>query len=375
MLKIFSEYILLSMNTLLKVTVFVAILFSEISAQNAHRPEYGIEVKTHYAFLMTHYEFMRILQEQHFPIVQLNIFKTGNFGKEWQSLYRFPQYGISLIYSPLSSPRYLGNGFAVVPFINFSLFSNNRFSLKFFVGSGIGYIEKPFHIRENFKNEAIGSSLNAVLAAQTDFRYRISSSCEVSSGFSITHFSNGKYKTPNLGVNNLGIYFGISKHFDSNKSLNQSVIIEDNDRWENNFFFAMSSKQNYPVGGKNYFYSAYSYNIKRIISRKNKVGAGVDVFYDYSDRGHYKSLGLNKPDLTYIKPAVYVLHDFRISKVSIFIHIGTYLYTFGNNQDLGLIYDRIGIQYYFNNYFSTHFALKTHYARADCIEWALNLSF
>ncbi len=375
MLNFFLKFFISVAKSVLIWIGFLIYPYFETEAQNSIPAEYGIELKTHYGFLMAHHTYMRILQEQHFPILQLNFFKKGNFGKEWQSMYHFPQYGVSLIYSPLSSPKYLGKGIAVVPFMNFRIFTHEKVSFKFFVGSGIGYIEKPFNIRENYKNEAIGSRFNAVLAGQADFRYKITPSAEISSGLSITHFSNGKHKTPNLGINNLAVYFGIAKYLPSNKSYKQPEILEESKRWEKNFFFALSSKQNYPVGGNNYLYTAYSFNVKRFIGRKSKFGIGTDIFYDFSDRAHFRSVGFNKPDLTYIKPALYILHDFRIGKVSLFIHVGTYLYTFENNQDYGMIYDRAGIQYYFNKYLSTHIALKTHYARADCIELAINLSF
>lgn len=365
-------------NKIFKIA-FIILLFHFYShntcAQDYQKPTIGAEIKIHYAFLMAHHNHMRILTEQHFPIYQLNLFKSGNHGKEWQQLYRFPQYGLSILYSPLSSPNYMGFGIGIVPFINFPMYQKNRFSTNFFVGSGIGFIEKPFHITENYKNEAIGSHLNAVLMGQTDFRFRISQYTDISAGISITHFSNGKAKTPNLGINNIGIFTGFTRHFPIKNEVKVINSKKDHRLWEHNFFFSVSMKQIYPVGGKNYLYTAYSLNTKRIMNKKRKIGAGIDVFYDYSDRAHFQNKGFDNPDITYIKPALYALHDFRLGKMSIFFHIGTYLYAFDKNQHVGMIYDRVGIQYYFNDFISSLVALKTHYAKADCIEWSLNLSF
>ncbi len=210
---------------------------------------------------------------------------------------------------------------------------------------------------------------------QADFRYKISRNSEISAGISITHFSNGKAKTPNLGINNIGAFTGYAYHFPIQNDIHPTEFSNDKRLWEHNVFFSISTKQIYPVGGKNYLYTAYSLNSKRIFNKKRKIGVGIDVFYDYSDRAHFQKKGFDNPNMTYIKPAIYALHDFRFGKMSIFIHIGTYLYAFDKNQHVGMIYDRVGIQYYFNDIFSTFVALKTHYAKADCIEWALNLSF
>jgi hypothetical protein len=347
-------------------------------SQNENKPSLGIELKTNYSFLMPHHDHMRILTEQHFAVFQLNLFKSGNHGKEWHKEYAFPQVGVSLLFSPLSSPKYIGYGAAVVPFINFPLFKVNKSKVCFLVGSGPGFIQKPFHVVENYKNEAIGSTLNAALLSQLDYRYFLTERTEISAGVSILHFSNGKTKTPNLGLNNVGIYAGIAHHFQSKKSVEASSQNQDywtEGSWEKSVFFGAALKQIYPVGGKYYLYSAYSLNIKNKISKKSKIGLGLEVYYDYSDRAHFRLKGFDKPDIAYAKPGIYALHDFTIGKMSIFIHLGTYLYAFDKNQNVGMIYDRLGVQYYFNKNLSAHIALKTHYAKADCIEWALNLSF
>jgi len=349
-----------------------------IYSQNEEKPTVGIEVKTNFSFLMPHHDHMRILTEQHFAVYQLNVFKSGNQGKEWQQEYAFPQFGVSLLFSPLSSPKYIGFGAAVVPFINFPLFKKNKSKVCFLVGSGPGYIQKPFHVTDNYKNEAIGSSLNAAILAQLDFRHFLTESVEFSTGVSILHFSNGKTKTPNLGLNNVGVYAGIAHHFHSNKNIENSSKQQDYwpiGSWEKNVFLGAALKQIYPVGGKYYLYSAYSLNVKNKINNKSKIGLGLDVYYDYSDRAHFRLKGFDKPDITYAKPGIYALHDFSMGRMSIFIHVGTYIYAFEKNQNIGMIYDRIGVQYYFNRNLSVHTALKTHYAKADCIEWALNLSF
>lgn len=363
-----------------KFIVIVLLFFGIKASAQQFNASSGIELKTHYSFMLPHHEHMLIMNERHFPIIQLSAFKTGNSGKIWQTLYKNPQYGITFTFSGLSSPQYLGNGFSLMPFMNFPIFKKKAFSCNFFVATGVGYLTKKFDPTENYKNQAIGSHFNAAIMGQLDFRYRINESSEITAGFSLSHFSNGKITTPNLGINNVGFFTGYAFHFISNKTENNTqqkndVTYYKTKAWEKNLFFAAGIKQNYPVGGDFYLYTAYSLNIKRLINVKRKIGGGIDVFYDYSDKAHFIDKGFDKPSLTYIKPALYILHDFRISRFSILIHVGTYLYAFEKNQDVGMIYDRVGVQYYFNENFSAQLALKTHYAKADCIEWAVNFSF
>lgn len=344
-------------------------------AQIYTKPTQGVEVKYHYAILLAHHAHMRILTDRHFPMIQVNFFNAGNYHREWQQLYDYPMFGISLLSSPLSSQQYLGSGIGVAPFVNYPLFRTSLFSVNFFVSSGIGYIGKPFDMRNNYKNQAIGSHLNALLAGQIDLRYRINESSEVSTGISLTHFSNGKVKVPNLGINNVGFFVGYAHHFTTNEPAVKEVHSTEDPAWEKNVFLAAAIKQIYPVGGNYYPYTALSFNVKKIINRKRKIGVGADIFYDFSDRARFVKMGVMNPDITYTKPALYALHDFRMGKTSVFVHIGAYLYAYEKNQGYGMIYDRAGIQYYFNNSISALVALKTHYAKADCIEWAINFSF
>ncbi len=359
-------------------SLFVIImLFTLTGFSQNNEPKWGVELKTHYSFLMVHHKHMNILAEQHFPVVQLNVFKTGDHGKEWQQLYRYPHYGVSLIYTTLSSPQYLGAGYGLISYASFPQFRANRFSANFFVGGGIGYVEKIYDMRENYKNISIGTHLNAVLQGQADFRYRISSKSEISAGISILHFSNGKIKVPNLGINNVGAFVGYSHHIPYNRKIRevQPENLTAEKYWEHNVFFASALKQIYPIGSDYFLYTALSFNTKRILNRKRKVGIGVDVVYDFSDRAHFRNKGFDMPDISYAKPGIYGIHDFRLGKLSIFIHIGTYLYAFEKNQDVGLIYDRTGLQYFFNDNLSIMLALRKHYAKADCIEFGINYSF
>ncbi len=367
----------LSINKTLLVLLLLFNINNKTHSQINHTmPTKGVELKIHYSFLAPHYDYVSILCEQHFHIYQLNIFKAGNHLKEWDSLYNYPQYGVSLIYSPLSSPNYLGFGVAAAPFINFPLHRSNNLSLSLFIGSGIGFIEKPYDPRSNFMNQAIGSKINVPLLGQFDLRYRVNRFSEISAGISITHFSNGKIKTPNLGINNIGIFTGYARHLAVENNLKPSANKRNIKNFlEYNLFIAGAIKQNYPIGGKYYLYTVCSFNAKKIIKNKSKLGAGTDIFYDYSERAYFQNKGIEKPDIIYIKPAVYALYDIILGRSSVFFHIGTYLYAFAKNQGIGMIYDRVGVQYYFNDLLSAQLSLKTHLSRADAIELALNFSF
>jgi len=211
---------------------------------------------------------------------------------------------------------------------------------------------------------------------QFDYKLSVSKNIEISSGLSLLHFSNGKISVPNLGINSISTYIGCA-YLIPVKSTEKPTIqnTHDDKKLEHSIFYGMAIKQIYPAGGKYYTANTLSYNVKKTLNQKRKLGLGMDLFYDFSDKASFERKGFDKPNLTYMKNGIYIIHDYRLNKASIFLHLGTYIYAFEKNQDVGMIYDRLGFQYYFNNVFSAHIALKTHYAKADFIEWAMNISF
>jgi hypothetical protein len=365
-------------NSLKTLCSAIKLLFLFVVCQNAksqHTAKWGVEYQQHYGFLMAHHPHMHILNTQHFGLQQINLFKQAT-ASHWQQLYNYPKYGLAIVQSSLSSPQNIGYGFAVIPFIRFPWLKTQNAKLSFHVGCGVGYIQKPFHHIHNYKNSAIGSQLNAALQGQLNYSYRFKTKHEINAGIAITHFSNGKIKTPNLGLNNLSAFVGYAHLFPLKETLeNKEHNVQFNPQLEKNIFFAASVKQKYPIGGPNYFYGAASFNIKKPLSLKRKLGLGVDVFYDFSDKASLIEKGHEEDALAYVKTGIYAAHDWNFHRMSIFMHIGTYLYVLENNQNQGKIYQRVGVQHQLSQSISTFLALKSHFAKADCIEFGVQYSF
>ena len=76
----------------------------------------------------------------------------------------------------------------------------------------------------------------------------------------------------------------------------------DDKKLEHSIFYGMAIKQIYPAGGKYYTANTLSYNVKNTKS-KRKLGFGMDLFYDFSDKASFERKGFDKPNLTYMKMA------------------------------------------------------------------------
>ena len=191
-------------------------------------------------------------------------------------------------------------------------------------------------------------------------------------GTGITHFSNGAFKTPNLGINIPVVCAGIAYYLPYSEN-----IIPDTS-WKNvkekksslRLLLAGGMKQIYPAVGDTYGVFMFSLNYTRALNYKRELAAGVDIFLDYSDKRAVKRSGIPlKNDLGIVKPGIYAGHNFTFSKLHILLQLGYYLYA--KDKSDGRIYTRFGLEYDFSKSCFAHLALKTHFAKADFVEWGV----
>ncbi|WP_262706820.1 acyloxyacyl hydrolase [Odoribacter splanchnicus] len=72
---------------------------------------------------------------------------------------------------------------------------------------------KPYDEQYNSYNKMVGSKINAYLNANFYLRWALSPRLSLTSGVTLTHFSNGNTNFPNAGVNTLGGKLGVEYNF------------------------------------------------------------------------------------------------------------------------------------------------------------------
>lgn len=339
-----------------------------------------IETKAHYGFLIPHHVEMQIFNS-HFMAYEVSISKA-TFGRtRWEYMYNYPVIGISLWYSTLGNSEYFGSGTALFPYINFPLFTTHRATVSFRLGFGLGYIEKPFHRIENYKNIAIGSHLNAAANFMLEYRYKMNDRLIITGGMGFVHFSNGATKTPNYGVNipsaNLGLAFRLSKE---NKYLRKKLLPElfpfefDGKKYFNiDMAVGMGVKDMKSEFDKTFYVYAACVNVFKQISFTSKVGLGFNFSYDGTDRFVYeKNNNEAVHDLQFIRPGFHLGYELLLSRVSFVFQLGAYLG--GKEKSDGGIYEKLGVKFHFSNNWFTHVTLKAHAGRADFITYGLGYS-
>jgi len=295
--------------------------------------------------------------------------------KEWQQVYDYPDYGISLHHVDFKN-EYLGRNYALGLHYNFYFFNRQ---LMFRISQGIGITTNPYDKENNNKNNAFGTTImdNNYFLLQYK-KENIFDKIGLQVGFMLTHFSNGRFKAPNSGINTIALNFGLNYNLQENRefirdSLPDKVFYKENIKY-NIAFRTGISEGPMPHLGQRQFYHIGGYADKRI-GRKSAIQLGTDVFFSRYLRDYIKFVSVAFPpehesyaksDTDYKRVGLFIGHELFINKLSIETQFGYYIYKpFDYEID---VYQRVGLKYYLYKKIFTGVGLKTHGGRAEAIE-------
>lgn len=312
----------------------------------------------------------------HTPAYELTVSKQTFGDKYWQQHYHYPVIGYSFIYINLSNNEQLGSAFAFYPHISFLQKKQKKFIRYFKIGCGPGYITKVFDRIDNNKNNAIGSHINVFINFTYGFKWRLHKNLSIDGGLSFMHFSNASFSAPNLGINLPMLHLGANWHFSDGKDIykKDSIASPRERKWHYSVIVSGGLKEIPAAGGPKYGIGSLNAEVIKPVSRKSRIGVGVDIFYDASLERRLQKNGQDYSGMfAVVRPGLHVHYELKLSEFSIFFDVGGYLYT--RWKDDKYIYARQGIRYRIKKHWLLGLALKTHYFKADFAEWGVGYEF
>ncbi len=336
-----------------------------------------IDTKVHTGITLPFYKALSYLIQDDIYALDLSI-SFPTYGKNyWEKIYNYPRPGFGYSFWSLGNNEIFGKAHALYGYINMPLIKKtDRFSLNYQVSFGGSYLTKRFDKYENHLNRAISSHANVYIRIGIDSKIRLSSRSQLVFEAGGSHFSNGKTKSPNYGLNagsfSLGFNYLIGN---SNITIPDIDIPEPDKHYNQSVIYSAGIKVYDNLLDKKYFVSALTYNIERYIDHKRKIGVGGDIFYDGSI-----SEALASPDGTpekefdkLIRLGLHGSYAISYKQLSMGIQVGHYLYS--KYTVLTLIYSRISVQYMLSEHLSANIGIKSHWAKADNIEWGIGYSW
>jgi Lipid A 3-O-deacylase (PagL) len=300
---------------------------------------------------------------------------TQTTGKKfWQQAAGYPVLGIGIIYGNSGSREYIGNLAGIFPFFTIPLYKKNSFSFNCRFGIGVGWIQKPFNVETNYENLVIGSHLNACINFRFSAALRIQRQLYLDMGFAFTHLSNGSTKLPNLGLNIPSLTVGV--RYNLNPAL--KMISRPAPLFEKkiNYYLFVSGavKEAYPLESASYLVGLVNFEMLKEFSYRGRFGGGFNITYDPSLATEIPNSPIYAFDQSKPKTeaSIYGSYEYVLGRLSVPLQFGVYLY---NNYPVSWVYQVIGFRFRLSNHFVAWAGLKTHFFKADFIQWGIGYKF
>lgn len=305
-------------------------------------------------------------------------YNQKTFGqKAWESLYNYPDWGLSFIHQDIKN-EHLGDNYSLYAHFNFYFIKRK---LMFRLGQGLAYTTKPYDKVNNYTNNAFGSHLMSSTFVMLNYKKEnIFKGFGLQAGISIVHYSNANVKAPNTSINTFAFNIGANYVLDTTNPPEYIDSTEDKkftEKIKYNLVFRTGVNESDVIDTGQYpFYIISGYADKRL-HRKSAIQLGTDVFFSkfLKELIYYYSVAFPeydvKGDEDWKRVGVFVGHELFINKLSLVTQLGYYVYYPYDFE--GRMYNRIGVKRYFGDRIFGALTLKSHGAKAEAVEFGIGI--
>ena len=355
------------MRTLLFISSIALSLASIAQREN----EFGFEYRQKTGFLAAHRGVMGHLPTEHAFAGEFSFFVQTKGRKSWHSTCKYPTIGATAFIGSVGNMDILGRYYGAYGFIEFPFVKRKHYRFIGKLGSGLGYTAKVFNYETNPKNVAMSTHMNALICLGIMNHFLFGKN-KFTLGIDITHFSNGAYEVPNLGVNLPYLSLGYGRTFGTMKpdSLARTAKLPFR-KWLFGITGVTSVKEVFPTGGKKYPVFGLSAHARWFA--KPKVGAEIlfDIISKQAIMAYKPEIQKSQWDI--LQLGIYAGYVLPLDQFHFLLGMGAYIKDKYQPEDF--LYHRVGMRYHFNNGVHAQIQLKSHWARADYVEWGAGYTF
>lgn len=348
-----------SRSTLL---LFTVLLVLNTFGQN----QWGMDLTYKNGFLAAHRSSMAHIPKEMVSALEASWWVDLKEGEGFRTEYDIPRIGFTALVTQTGNTPLLGHGLGLMANSELPFKRTEKAFFTSRVGFGAGFVSKVFDQELNPKNFAVSTKVNLLICLGLKAGIFINDS-RLALGADVTHFSNAAWKTPNLGLNYLFLSVGYSRNIGTLKKLRYSQKISQPTGWTSRAYFIGSGKEIFPTGGRRYPIWGIYGNIKKTISSKVGMEAGLDLIYRSSTKAYLPEFSKREIDL--IQLGVYTGYAFTFDRFSTTLGMGCYLRDF--YQPDGPFYHRIGLRYQCTERLDVALVLKSVWGKADYMEYCV----
>ena len=337
-----------------------------VSVYSFGQKESWLEVRGKAGFLVAHRSIMGHLATQHTIATEVSYMFKGNGEKDWHKAYNNPIYGVSAFFGSVGNHELMGNYGGAYGFISVPLIKTKRYSFSGRMGCGLAVAGKIYDTESNNLSIAVSTRFNALVSLGLENKVEFGNH-SINSIIDMTHFSNAAIKVPNFGLNLP--YFSLGYGYRIRKASLDSIpkFQKFNKKWQFGTVGFVSLKEEYPVGGKKYFI----HGLNLVARRYFKRAVGAELSFDYI---HKQSVMVFHEDVPKTQAEIFQLGVFLgylmpLDHFHVVVGMGYYVRDKFRPEDM--FYHRVGMRYVFDKGLNLNLVLKSHWARADYVEFGV----
>ncbi len=320
-----------------------------------------------------------------FQTFTIKFIKQTTGTKLWEQNYKYPEYGLGMSVLDFYNPEEIGLPIAFFGYFSAPFLRLEKFIFAYENGFGFAFNWKNYS-PSNLYNHAIGAKQTAYIDLGLRTVFKLSDCLSAEAGFSLSHFSNGRLKVPNLGLNTIAPKFSL--HYKINPQKNEWIVNDlpkfkaKNELYLSTFYGlkniiydSLNINLSEKYEGEDFTVFGISALLNRQIGNKSKIGLGFDISYDGShqtqiaiDNGYTEVSDGKLTDNIHI--SIYPSYELVINKVFLVLQPGFYIYRDNIENQTPIFYQRVGLKYNFYKHFNVGLNLRAYqFYVSDFIEW------
>lgn len=290
--------------------------------------------------------------------LEVAVLKTPKKERLWAALHQYPQIAYLMGYQSLGNAEVLGHAVYAVPSLNFRVFQAGAFQGQFRIGWGLAYVTKSYHSVFNAQNIVMGAALNACATVRFLTHYQVHPSWKVFLGLSATHYSNGGFVHPNLGINIPAIQVGLQYEWgektdlSAQKKYRQELLAQlpaFDKKIRPYIRIALGGTEMATSQGVKYPIYGLTLGASKLLARTSKIRLGVDYLYNTAPRAFEQHQGFNAlKHWDYARLSIVAGHELLFGHWGLLSNLGVYLNT--HKFQRSLLTAELGFNFYSKNY-------------------------
>ena len=391
-----------------RLSIFAISLLTSIcvaSAQSIDRNHLSISADGRYSHVLDgHNIYSNLVDTHNYGIFDTKIGlstlpKDGNW---FERAFNYPTFGIGLSYARMGALNFkndsrLGDIINLYGFAEFNLVRTRQFKAGPLIELGMAYSSQNYDYYTNPKNLYIGSKVFAMLGAGLQAEWMFTPQWALQAGFYLTHHSNGMFRSPNQGINEMAVSLGVRHYLGQKAYEPKSAEAPQKPEYAKGIhynLFAAAGVHSCPIELDGILASD---DPARTPPARFRGVMGTEAVWRYTpvfatgigleadlDANNYRQTdlllkGQEDPDgYSPLRIGAYLKQEFWYRRISLHIAAGVYLYKrCGLTEDISRTFEKIGIRYHFGQQ-SGLFAgldLRAHqFDRSYSVEWSLGYS-